>query len=260
MEIDPSLQLAMLLSALLWGVGMGILWELLTAIRILLGAYTPPEAMRAQYAKRLPLLGRPVTFERKSPLRRVWRGVVIALGDVLFCVVIAIVAILILYRYNDGVFRLSVPVLMLLGLALLRFISATPLARVMAYVAYGFAAAGVYATALLSLPWKGIKLFWRRLCLRLMGAVYRKLTLRHLRRVSAALCAYQLAYAAVGLEGEGPGPIERKEKKKGRMHYGKKQNRGQDNTHTMGDSHPGSDHFRGGHRHRDPQFHGDQSI
>ena len=51
MELDRLLQFTALAAALVRGVGLGVLWELTVAVRIVLGAYRPPERMRRQYPR-----------------------------------------------------------------------------------------------------------------------------------------------------------------------------------------------------------------
>ena len=245
MEIYPSLQFAMLLGAFLGGICLGGIWELLTASRILLGAYKTPEFMRERYTRVLPLLHRSVPFERKGVSRRLWRGIVIGVGDLFFCLLFAVFIILLLYRYNDGAFRFSVPVLSLLGFALFRTLLSHRLSRAEAYLAYGFAAASLYLVALLALPPKGITYLLKRFVLRPARKLYRRVEIHRMRRRSAELCAMQLKWAECGFEGECPKASE----EKGRMRYEKK-DRGQDNTHAVGDPHPHFGHIRGGSCHR----------
>ena len=245
MEIYPELQFAMLLGAFLGGICLGGVWELLTASRILFGAYSAPEFMRERYARVLPLLHRPVPFRRKGVSRRLWRGIVIGTDDLLFCLLFAVFFILLLYRYNDGAFRFSVTVLSLLGLALFRTLSPRWLSFAEAYLAYGFAAVSLYLAALLALLPKGMRYLLVRFVLHPAQRMYRRIEIRHLRRRSAELCAMQLKWAERGFEGECPKASE----KKGRIRYEKK-DRGKDNTHAMGDAHPHFGHIRGGSHHR----------
>ena len=241
MEIYPELQLAMLLGAFLGGVCLGGVWELLCASRILLFAYTAPEFMRERYARPLPLLHRSVSFERKGGANKLWRGIVIGVGDLLFCLLFAVLIILLLYRYNDGEIRCSVPVLALLGLALFRTASSRFLTLVEAYLAYGIAAGWLYLRALLSLPPRGMRYLLTRFVLRPARRAYRHIELRRMRQRSAALCTMQLKWAERGFEGKCPEVCERK----GRMRYEKK-DRGQNNTDAVDDPHPCFAHIRGG--------------
>ena len=249
MEIYPYLQFSMLLGAFLGGLCLGVVWELVNAFRILFGAYQAPDFMRERYQKPLPLLGRPVPFERKAIGKRLWRGLVIGVGDLLFCLLFAVFVILLLYRYNDGAFRFSVPVLAICGFALFRALSARTLSLAMAYLAYGVATASLYLAALLALPPKALRYLLVRFVHRPAKRLYRRIEMRRLRRRSAALCRMQLQWAERGFEGERPSMIVKRDKKKGCMRYEKKK-RGQNNAPTMGDPHPHFDHIRGGDRHR----------
>ena len=245
MEIYPGLQFAMLLGAFLGGICLGGVWELLTALRILFGAYKPPEFMRERYARLLPILHRPVPFARKGVSRRLWRGIVIGVGDLSFCLLLAVFLILLLYRYNDGAFRFSVPVLLLIGFALFRALLSRWISLAEAYLAYGFAAASLYLAALLALPAKAMRYLFTRFVLRPARRACRCIENRRMRQRSAELCAMQLKWAECGFEGECPKAFE----KKGRIRHEKK-DRGKDNTHAVGDLHPHSGHIRGDSRHR----------
>ncbi len=209
MEIDPRLQLLMLLGAFLSGVALCGFFQLLQAVKILIGAYVPPAFMEARYARPLPLLHRGVPFCQKGAARRLWRGLTAGVLDCLFCVIFAAVQVLLLYAYNDGAFRLSVPVLALGGFALLQLLSARVLLVPMAYFAYGFAALMLYLGALLALPAKGVRRFlWRPAV-----SCYRRIMRFFAIRRSAMLCVLQLQWAERGLEGECPHRPRKKERK-----------------------------------------------
>ncbi|MBQ8357237.1 MAG: spore cortex biosynthesis protein YabQ [Clostridia bacterium] len=248
MEIDPYLQFTLLLSAFLTGIAQGGLWEVLTASRILFGAYRPPEWMRERYARPLPLVHRAVPFEKKGIGRNAWRGIVVALGDCLFCLWFAVTVILLLYRYNDGAFRFSVPLLALGGFALFRTASVRIFSRMVAYMAYGFAALALYLRVLLSLPPRGVCYLTKRFVVHPVGRLYRRTVLRRAQRASVLLCRAQIAWAKTGFTGELPRIKD--EKKKERMRHGKKEDRGKDHPGPVGDPHPHSGHIRCSTRHR----------
>ena len=151
MEIYPQRQLAMFLAALWLGGSMGGLHVLVLALRTLVGAYLPPEEMRARYARPLPLLGKAVGFERGAT-RRVWRALVIFVTDLCFCLVFCVRLILLLYRYNDGAWRLSVPLLCLLGFAFFVLLVRRFFAHLNDDAAYFLAVALLYFKAALLLP------------------------------------------------------------------------------------------------------------
>ncbi len=198
MEIYPQRQLAMFLSALFLGASMGAFRILLLALRTLTGAYLPPEGMRARYEKDLPLLHRGVRFER-STTRRVWRAIVVFCTDLAFCLLFCVSLILLLYRYNDGAWRLSVPVLSLAGFALFSLLSRRFFARANDYMAYFLAVAALYLKALFCLP---VKLFWRlcrRFALRPAQKCCARILEKRRRAYTRACCRAELALAAQGL-------------------------------------------------------------
>ena len=135
MELDRLLQVTALAAALVRGVGLGVLWELTVALRIVLGAYRPPERMRRQYEKPLPLLSKGVPFGPCSKVGKLRVGLVTGICDLLFCTTFAVTAILTLFGYRDGRLQLSVPLLMLLGFGAMHKASALLLARPMQYLA-----------------------------------------------------------------------------------------------------------------------------
>jgi hypothetical protein len=129
---------------------------------------------------------------------------VVALLDCLFCVIFAVGPILLLYAYNDGELRLSVPVLALLGLGTWHALGDRLLRVPMAYFAYGSAAAMLYAGALLRLPLRGLCLLATRLLLRPVATLLRHMTARRMQRRSYALCQRQLQWASIGFTGKCP--------------------------------------------------------
>lgn len=198
MEIYPQKQLAMLLAALFLGGAMGGLRMLVLAFRTLVGAYLPPEGMRARYARPLPLIRKEVPF-REGKTRRAWRASVVFCSDLLFCLVFCVSLILLFYRYNDGAWRLSVPVLALGGFALFCALSGRFFARGNDYLAYLLAVVALYARVLLSLPFR---LAWRvlaRFLLRPACKLWARILEKRRRALSVALCRAELALAARGL-------------------------------------------------------------
>lgn len=139
MAIYPFRQLAMIAAAFLSGLLSGVVFEVLRLAALLLGAYSPPSYMRARYEKPLPLVGVSVPWQRRG-VRRVWQVLTVAFFDVICCLFVAVAAILILYVYNDGAVRLSVPFVLLLGLGIFRVALARLTEPFFAYLAYGMAA------------------------------------------------------------------------------------------------------------------------
>lgn len=198
MEIYPALQFKLLVAAFLSGVLGGLFWELLTALRVLLGAYCPPARDLALYHRPLPLLpqGVPPPQQKK---RRIWRISVVFVTDLLFCVLFAATLVLLLYEYNDGAWRLSVPVLALAGLAAFRLSLARPLARLSALTAYLLAAVMAYARVLARLFRRTLARVFAACVLRPLRALLGRWRRRLWQQKSNALCRMQLNMAKEGL-------------------------------------------------------------
>lgn len=241
MEVSQGQLLALLVASLGTGLFMGLFWELLAAFRIVLGAYVPPERMRTVYERPLPLLSRSVPFDSKKHPRRLWRGLVIAVLDLLFCLCFGIALILLLYRYQNGVLRLSAPIAALIAYAAFHRVALLTAAPAVSYLAYGISAARLYAAALLALPFRGLGLLYRRCILPPVCAAADKIRARRAARRSAALCAMQLAQARNGLS---PADV----KTKGTEKHGKKDT-WKNNAAAVGDPH--SDPCHRGGRDRD---------
>lgn len=199
MELDLAAQFALLLSCFFAGVAGGVLHEVLTACRILLGAYAPPEFMRARYARPLPLLRRAPRFSQTGG-RRAWCAAVTFLLDVLLCVILACSAILACYRYNDGAVRLLALLSLFLGLFACRVLLSRVASGLCALFAYGLAVLFLYLKALILLPVRGLFALFRICILRPVRACLVRLRRRLRSRESEALCRRQLMLASVGLD------------------------------------------------------------
>ena len=151
MTLDPTLQFALFAAAFLGGVLFGLLGEVGKLFRILVGAYLPPPLWEARYARPLPLLRRGLRFQKAVPHRAWAKGVSLAM-DLVFPVLSALYLLYILFRFNNGVFRFSVPLLFLLGLALFRVALVGPLRKPLGVMAYLLCALLAYLRALLLLP------------------------------------------------------------------------------------------------------------
>ncbi len=212
MEIFPATQLLLLAAAFLCGVLFGILFDIGAALRIFLGAFQPPKYMRERYEKPLPLLGRAIGLRQGNKARRAWQALVVGAGDFFFCLAFALAIELVLYQFNFGEMRLSVPLVALFGLGLWRALMARPSAFLAAHVAFFVAAGALYLIAALLLPWRALRYLLGRY---VIGPLYRaccRLHQKKKRHLSDALCAEQLLLAAAGLVREAVPPSHRRRK------------------------------------------------
>ena len=256
MAIDPRSQFILLFGAPLAGFLLGALWELIGALRILLGAYSVPRQMRVRYERPLPLLKRPVPI-REVALRRIWRATLIAVGDCLFCLFFAALLILLLYRYNDGQVRFSVPVLALFGFGIFRITLSRLLAPAVAYFAYLLAALRLYLLACLRLPLKGLWHLTKAAIIHPVLALVRIIRRRLCLKRSESLCHAQLVLAENGLvPQEKKGRQSRPKLKKGEKRHGNRKNKNQSNAPAMGDPHSHYCDLRRCARHRRRQIDG----
>jgi hypothetical protein len=196
MEISPLLQLQALLAALCGGILFGGLYDAGRAVGVLLGAYRPPASMRVRYERPLPLLGHGVSFGER-PAMRALRLPLTAVGEFFFCLGLLFLAEWVLYRFYDGLLRLSVPVAIPAGLGLWRLLTARLSEAILAHAAYALAVLLAYLRALLLLPF----FLLRRILLLLLlplRLLWRRSVHAVARRRTARLCRRQLALAAAG--------------------------------------------------------------
>lgn len=216
MTIDPALQFALFAAAFLGGMAFGLLGEVGKIVRILLGAYVPPPSWQARYERPLPLFHRGLRFQKAAP-HRAWATGVAFVADLAFPVLAALYLLHVLFRFNNGVFRFSVPVLFLLGLALFRVALVRPFREPLAVTAYLICALCAYLKALLLLP------------LGLLGFALRKWICKPLARLGRAawyrvsvcrtrrLCQKQRSLAMRGLLSTSKGKKELCRKKEKRV-------------------------------------------
>ena len=197
MEIDPRTQLQMFLAAFSLGLGGGLLHQTLLALRTVLGAYLPCEHMRPLYERSWPLLRHPLGFSGRGT-RRAWCFFVAFFGDVIFCLVCATGLLLLLYDYNYGAWRLSVPVVFLLGFLLFQAGTKRLFAKGNAYLALGLSLLFAYLRALVLLPVHGGIWLMLRYVITPCRSRIKKLYRSHRAHVSARLCGAQLALAERG--------------------------------------------------------------
>lgn len=212
MEIYPYRQFLALLSGFSTGLLFGVLWELQAALRVVIGAYVPPDRMHALYGRPLPFLPHgiaPPAKKRRRPLR----ALLIFSGDVLYCLLFSVAQILLLYHFEDGASRPSVLIVSLGGLALFRALTARHFARVNAYLAYFLAVLYAYIKKGVCLPFRLAFRLIRCCLLAPLARLYRIIRQKRLCRISAALCRAQLLAAARGLLHEKEGERSDVEKK-----------------------------------------------
>lgn len=132
MQISQSALLQLYLLSFLAGCGLSVLYDLFYMLRLWLlppkARYTVP-TIAYIYAKQVPTKSK----KRKGRTFRI----ALFLGDVLFCIISAIVLILLLYGLNDGVFRISAPLCMAVGFASVRVSLARPCRILFQCVAFG---------------------------------------------------------------------------------------------------------------------------
>lgn len=121
MEVSQYALAWMLLSSFLCGLALGVCYDVLRLTRMCMGVELPLQAQRLRDRMALPQKLRWTTRKGQAPKNRklseTAKYIFLCAEDILFCVLIAITIVLLLYRANDGQFRLSAVALLLGGLA-----------------------------------------------------------------------------------------------------------------------------------------------
>lgn len=165
----------MLISCLLGGFMLAPMHDILLIPRTLLcGTWLPwvnqlrrrlalPDALQPWQRLERHKTEHPHTRRQESKWRLVFPGVLTAVADFLFVTMAAVVLLLILYDANDGVFRISAAVAMLMGILLGRMTLARWMA-LMAQTLYTVLRAGlIFALALVTYPITALSVFlWVR--------------------------------------------------------------------------------------------------
>ena len=156
MEVSQRALAYMLLWALLCGALLGGIYDLFSFHRKTKGASPRMVWLKEKLTLPLALRRRRCPAKRK---KREWLGAVgLFLGDVLFCLLFAVVAVLLLYYTNEGQFRLSVPAIMLLSFFLYRITLGRPIRCVFEILSMLLRALFSWTTAILLYP---CRLLWR---------------------------------------------------------------------------------------------------
>ncbi len=107
MEISPLMLARLLLYSFLWGMAVGVLYDLCKIVRVLLGERYSGLKLEKMYNLKLPFVKRKVPFSAATDkgVKKYLKAFVVFSGDLL-CVLIAFCGLIVLnFAYNDGDFR-----------------------------------------------------------------------------------------------------------------------------------------------------------
>lgn len=172
MEVSQLSLARMLLSCFLGGVLMGLLYEVLLLPRLLLFGVLSPPVQRWKERLLLPRALCPLmrwgATKKTSQVnlskgKRVGSAVLLGIADTLFCLIGAMLLLLLLYATNHGEFRFSALSALLFGVLLCRMTLLRLLSLVIQFAYVLVRAVIVWTVALLSYPFLRAALFlWHR--------------------------------------------------------------------------------------------------
>ena len=118
MEISQITLAVMLLYSFLFGIAVGILYDVNRIVRVLFGVRYTNKAYSRLYSLKLPISKNNLIIGSNKGF---WQSLVINLGDV-FCVIIATVGVILInYGYNSGRFRFFTVAALIVGFVIYRF-------------------------------------------------------------------------------------------------------------------------------------------
>ena len=158
MQVSQQALAYMLLCALMCGVALGVLYDFLLLVRRRdEGRY--PRAEHVRERLKPPRALNPTNKRAATTKNREWvMALILFFEDVGFCLLFAVVAVLLLYASNDGQWRTSVPVLMLAAFFGYRATLGRPIRQALACLRALISALFAWIVALLFYP---VRLVWR---------------------------------------------------------------------------------------------------
>ena len=149
MEISPSALWRLLLASLLFGIGMGVLYDCIRIQRVLLGIsrYTKAESAPVFCPAFLRM-----RKKRTGKWKKLAKFVCLVLQDILFCLSVGILVSILLFYRNDGVFRGFVLVGATVGFVVYYFTVGRLIISISEYIVFALRTAFLYFVYYVSYP------------------------------------------------------------------------------------------------------------
>ncbi len=195
MEVYPSALWRLLLASLLFGSGIGVLYDCIRIQRVLLGIsrYTKAENVPVFCPSFLKM-----RKKRAGKGKKIAKFVCLVLQDILFCLSVGILLSILLFYRNDGVFRGFVLIGAAVGFAAYYFTVGRLVIGASEYIVFALRTAFLYLVYYVSLPFIALGRF---LLARIGGAVKRireKRQERVQKQYHAKVCHEMLALSSQG--------------------------------------------------------------
>ena len=157
MQVSQQALAYMLLCALLCGIALGVLYDFVSLVRRRdAGRYPHAEHLRERLKP--PKALSPRRKQAGTMKKKEWIfDLILFFEDVAFCLLFSVVTVLLLYATNDGQWRTSVPVLMLVAFFGYRATLGRPIRQALAYLRALLSTILAWILALLFFP---IRLAW----------------------------------------------------------------------------------------------------
>lgn len=203
MEIYPELLFRLLLASLLFGAGIGVLYDLIRIQRVMLGMSRYTAAASAPVF--CPKFAIPKIRKAPRKISRVLKHALLIAQDLFFCVTVGILLSVLLFYRNNGEFRGFVLVGVLLGFAVYYFTVGRLVIHASEYVVFALKTAVLYAVYYVSFPFIAAGRFLitkiSRLVRRCRDRRYEKVVRRyHLAKSRELLTAAQDGFLEKGWE------------------------------------------------------------
>ena len=196
MQVYPIALFRLLMSSLVAGIALGVLYDVLRIGRVLIGMnhYTAAATVSAfcpKFCKRR---------EKKSRSRivTIFFNILLVMQDILFCLTLGAVAAVLLFYHNNGEFRGFVIIAILAGLVAYLMTVGKLVIRASEYVVFAVKTAILYVVYYVTWPFIALFRFLLDRARRVVAFIRRKQEQKHIARYHAKHIKYLTKLAANG--------------------------------------------------------------
>ena len=152
MEISQLSFVLLIIYSLLFGVLLGIVYDVIRIQRVFLGVEYKTKRQRTNYRDiNLPIINRKAYFNHRKSSKGLL-NIYIAIGDIFFVTLCGIITVLVAYAYNGGRIRAVIWIGLLVGAVLYYFTVGKMVMRLAEFVAFVLRCAVLYTWELVSFP------------------------------------------------------------------------------------------------------------
>ena len=152
MEISQFGFILLAVYSFLFGILLGVAYDIIRIQRVLLGVEYRSKKQRINYRDiELPIIKKKAYFEQKAVSKGIL-NVYIALGDILFVTLCGVITVLVAYAYNSGRVRVIILIGLLVGFLIYYFTIGKLVMKLSELIAFLLRSAVLYVWEIASFP------------------------------------------------------------------------------------------------------------